>query len=196
MKNRMLTIVIASVPDREELVAELWSSESQVAELAQQDGQLTLQLYKPPSGKHWEFDFDEFVVEGDAVAAFAFIAFSTRPRVLLNEYDPRSFGNAVVVLEGDAVRVKVVRDRDQLFVDLAPRGFGEWFDESVVLQLVGAEETARELAAAEWRELRPSADAIRLGFASVVERFQPERWAQTRVELKALQERRARELFW
>jgi hypothetical protein len=89
--------------------------------------------------------------ERDALAAFAFIAGPPGPRVLHSEYAPESFGNAVIELEGDDVRVRVTRDRSQRLVDLAPRAQGEWFDESVVLQLVGAAETARELAAGEWR---------------------------------------------
>ena len=133
--------------------------------------------------------------ERDALAAFAFIAAPPGPRVVHSRYDPGSFGNAVVELESDALRVRVTRDRGQLLVDLAPRAGGEWFDEAIILQLVGAGETARELAAAEWRALAPSASALRRHLSEIVDRFRPDQWAQTRAELKALQARRARELF-
>jgi len=133
--------------------------------------------------------------ERDVREAFAFIAGPTGPRLLLSEYSPESFGNAIVVLEGDALRVRVKRDRSQLLVDLAPRGRSEWFDEHVVLQLVGATEAAQALAAGEWRALAPSAEAIHAHFSTIVARFQSDAWSQTRSDLKSLQERRARELF-
>lgn len=66
MPAHIFTIDIASVPDRDELVAELWFGEQQVAELAQEGGRLLLQLYKPPSGKYWEFDYAPFA---EALAA-------------------------------------------------------------------------------------------------------------------------------
>lgn len=47
-------------------MAELWSGDAQVAELSQQNGQLIVQIYRPRSGKYWEFGFDEFV---DAVSS-------------------------------------------------------------------------------------------------------------------------------
>ena len=133
--------------------------------------------------------------ERDALTAFAFVAMPPGPRISDSSYDPDSFGNAVIELDGDAVRIRVTRDRGQLLVDLAPPASGEWFDEEVVLQLVDAGDVAGDLAAGEWRALAPSADAIRRHFPAIVERFGHERWPQTRTELKALQSRRARELF-
>jgi hypothetical protein len=58
---KRLTIEITSVPDRDSLVAELWSGDSEVAELSRQNGRLIVQIYRPPSGKYWEFEFDEFL---------------------------------------------------------------------------------------------------------------------------------------
>jgi len=54
------TIEVASVPHRDELVAELWLGTEQVAELSQDGGALTLQMYPPPSGR-WEFEFESFL---------------------------------------------------------------------------------------------------------------------------------------
>lgn len=55
------TIEIASLSDREELIAELWFGADQVAELSRDNGSLTLQLYGPPSN-WWEFPFEDFTV--------------------------------------------------------------------------------------------------------------------------------------
>ncbi|HYD54774.1 MAG TPA: hypothetical protein VEA99_19225 [Gemmatimonadaceae bacterium] len=53
------TIEIASVPDRDHVVAELWYGEEMVAELSREVGSLRLQLY-PRASSHWEFDFGRF----------------------------------------------------------------------------------------------------------------------------------------
>lgn len=59
------TIEIASLPDRDELVAELWFGSDQVAELSQNGGSLTLQIFAPPTNS-WEFSFLAF---NDALSA-------------------------------------------------------------------------------------------------------------------------------
>jgi len=59
------SIEIASVPDRDEVVAELWFGSDQVAELSQDGGELTLQVFAAPSG-HWEFAYEAF---SDALGA-------------------------------------------------------------------------------------------------------------------------------
>ena len=56
-----LTVSIASVPDRDEVVAELWEGDVQVGELAHVGGRLILQLYAGPRSSGWEFDYGEFV---------------------------------------------------------------------------------------------------------------------------------------
>jgi hypothetical protein len=131
-----------------------------------------------------------------ALAAFAFIAAPPGPRVIDSSYSPESFGNADIGLEGDGVRVRVTRDRGQFFVSLSPSATAaDWFDEYVVLQLVGADSKARELAEAQWSSIDATAEAIRAQFPQVVARFRVDEWPKTRAELKALQEQRAREMF-
>lgn len=56
-----ITITIASVPDREELVAELWFGDTQWAELSQEGDCLVLQVYPRPSGQPWTFEFTDVV---------------------------------------------------------------------------------------------------------------------------------------
>ena len=50
---------VTSVPDREQLVAELWFGADQVAELSPEDNATTIRLFSPPGGE-WEFPFEEF----------------------------------------------------------------------------------------------------------------------------------------
>jgi negative regulator of replication initiation len=54
-------------------------------------------------------------------------------------YDAKAFGNAVVVLRGRTLRVRFLRDRSQVFVELACLGLPEeWHSLQRVLAAVGA----------------------------------------------------------
>ena len=55
----MITITVASVPDREQLVAELWDEDVQFGELSQEEGQLVLEIYPRPDGLPWTFPFED-----------------------------------------------------------------------------------------------------------------------------------------
>ena len=52
-----IVIRIASVPDREQPVAELWCGDTQWGELSQEGGRLVLELYPGPAGQPWRFAF-------------------------------------------------------------------------------------------------------------------------------------------
>ena len=53
------TVEIASVPDREDLVAEIWADTELMAELRYDEGELRVQLYAPPGGRSWDVPFDQ-----------------------------------------------------------------------------------------------------------------------------------------
>jgi hypothetical protein len=55
-----LRIQVASVPDRDDLVAEIWSGSEQVAELRKENGAPQIQLYSRQSG-WWDFPYADFV---------------------------------------------------------------------------------------------------------------------------------------
>jgi hypothetical protein len=52
-------ISISSPPDRERLVAEVFAENCQWAELNQERGNLTLELYPRQDGQPWVFDYEE-----------------------------------------------------------------------------------------------------------------------------------------
>ena len=54
-----LTYTIASAPDREALVAELWFGDAMWGELSEQHGRVAIELYPHPSGDAWSFDLEE-----------------------------------------------------------------------------------------------------------------------------------------
>ena len=52
-------ITIASLPDRENLVAEISYENRQIAEISQETDKLIIQIYSHLN-KYWEFDLEEF----------------------------------------------------------------------------------------------------------------------------------------
>ena len=56
-----ITTCISSPPDRNFLVVEFFVDLEQWAELNQEDGKLTLEIYPARSGNPWVFDFDEMI---------------------------------------------------------------------------------------------------------------------------------------
>lgn len=59
--NTELRVSIASVRDRDELVAELWAGNCQVAELARIDERLILQVFAPDGLDEWAFSYEVFL---------------------------------------------------------------------------------------------------------------------------------------
>jgi hypothetical protein len=55
-------ILIASLPYREELVAEIYYNRDQWVEISQEkEGELIVQFYSPSDKKYWEFQLDEAI---------------------------------------------------------------------------------------------------------------------------------------
>jgi hypothetical protein len=54
-----MSVNLASPPDREKLVAEIFYDREQWAEIHQETASLTLEVYPRRDGKPWEFSFDE-----------------------------------------------------------------------------------------------------------------------------------------
>ena len=54
-------VVIASVPDRERVVAEIWCGECQLAELRSVGDELVVELYPHPRVPSWEMRFEDLL---------------------------------------------------------------------------------------------------------------------------------------
>ena len=57
----MIEVTISSPPDREYLIADLLSEHEQWAEVNQESGSLTVELYPRRDGQPWRFDFEDAV---------------------------------------------------------------------------------------------------------------------------------------
>ena len=58
--SAQLTFTISSVPDRDDLVAELWFGDDMFAELRTENGTMMAAFYAPPHHRAWEFPVQEF----------------------------------------------------------------------------------------------------------------------------------------
>ena len=82
-------------------------------------------------------------------------------------YDAEAFGNALVELRSPELRIRLVRDRSQLFVSVAPEPAPErWFDLAVLAAWLGRREMAEAISAAmppfdEMASAEPEAARIR-----------------------------------
>ena len=102
------------------------------------------------------------------------------------------FGDAYLDLESDALRVRLVRDRSQLFMDfqsVGQHGDRDWYSIDIVRELVtGERQTTAELSADYAGFLEQHLDEIE-------RRFSDEELPATVPALKALQDERAKEMF-
>jgi hypothetical protein len=58
----MMTITIASVPDREKLVAELWYNQELWGEISQETGELILEIYPNPACSQHQLKCEELLM--------------------------------------------------------------------------------------------------------------------------------------
>ncbi len=58
---RKFRITVASLPDRERLVAEIIYNGVQWVEISQEEEDVIIQFYPHPTQKFWEFSFDEAI---------------------------------------------------------------------------------------------------------------------------------------
>lgn len=56
-----IEIIIASLPDRTRLVAEVWIDNQQFAEISQETADVLVELYPPTKDKMWKVDYQTLV---------------------------------------------------------------------------------------------------------------------------------------
>ncbi len=115
---------------------------------------------------------------------------------ILSHEESDSFDNAFVILEWRGVRVRVLRERSQVFVD-----FGSsvepavWFDSAVVMEYLGLSETAG------WHDrdgavvLKGLADFLRTFASELAARFNPANFTVAKQELTRVRKDQAARRF-
>lgn len=110
------------------------------------------------------------------------------------EYDPEFFGNSLAVFENGKLRVRLIRDRLQVFADLASHSEPErWWDLYRALELLDGVSWDNVDAAEKYR-LATVCDLLVAHYCSLAELFSPERYGWTRDHLDELGNRRAERL--
>jgi hypothetical protein len=121
------------------------------------------------------------------VAHLAFLYAPGRYR-FVDSGSVESFGNAYLDLESDTMRLRMIHDRSQLFLDFAPLDGNDWFSLDVVRRLLTGERQ-------ESSELSPDYAAfLEREIGEIERRFRDERDETVRA-LKELERVRAKELF-
>lgn len=57
--SKNFTIIVASVPDRDNLVTEIYYNNVQWAEISKEDNKTLIQFYSYPDQDYWEFPLEE-----------------------------------------------------------------------------------------------------------------------------------------
>jgi len=103
-----------------------------------------------------------------------------------------SFGNALLVLEHQDLRLQFIRDRGQLFLDFQPRSINnkrEWFSIDNVKQLVtGKIEPSAEMDSEK-------AEFLKIHLDEIEQLFSTTNVQSTIKKLKVLERERAKRLF-
>ena len=103
--------------------------------------------------------------------------------------DDRATGDSCFVLESEDLRVRILRDRGQDFVEVAPTYHPEeWFDLSLLLQAFGAKNSPIELT-----DLEIEAALLERVLPELQKAFRSENWEATYRELRELQTQRIKE---
>jgi hypothetical protein len=113
-------------------------------------------------------------------------------RIVGSEVTTINGGDALLVVESQSVRMRFVRDRGQLFLDLQPLEGGkpeEWFSIDLIRRL----QFGRPEASAE---LDPGyASFVRDGLDDIEASFREPAWRSTGAKLRNLKAKRAKEMF-
>lgn len=115
--------------------------------------------------------------------AFSAATMGGRLKVESSRYDAQAFGNAFVVLAGANLRVRVIRDRDDVFADAASCVEPEdWYPLQRVIRAVGVSPPPPEglLSPAETARL------VECNFSALDAGLAPDAWNRTKAKLAQL----------
>lgn len=125
-------------------------------------------------------------------AHMGFLWDGDRYRITSSEVATSNGGDAVLVVESEELRLRIVRDRGQLFLDFQPSfsSFdGDWFSVDLLRRL----QTGKREQTAELDERY--AAFVRDNLQEIERSFSETEWAGTLTRLKKMKAKRAKELF-
>lgn len=126
------------------------------------------------------------------VAHMGYLWRDARFRITGSEVTTSNGGNSIVVIESELLRMRLMTDRRQLFIDFQPVHTGrpkEWYSVDIIRRFYRGE-----------RETSGVLDASYAGFVGdhldeIESLFSPNQWEITREELIKLERKRSKEMF-
>jgi hypothetical protein len=103
-------------------------------------------------------------------------------RMVADSYDPKVFGDCVVSLESDVLKLRFVRERGKIFAELASLSAPEWWDLAIVLQAIQIDQEPRV-------DLEAVGASIRDHFPALTQALGPQ-YPQTKQEIERQLEKR------
>lgn len=131
------------------------------------------------------------LVESELLPAIAPLGF-----VVAHSETSDSFGNASVILQAPALRLRVIRERSQIFLDVGPTSEpSTWFDSAVVIDYLGLSANGGFHAEDARRVLRSAGAFVTAMWSELTAKFNGAQLPATKRELQALAEQRAAKMF-
>ena len=116
--------------------------------------------------------------------------------VVVHSETAPSFDNANVVLEGAALRLRVVRERGQVFLVIGPRSEpGTWFDSALLMDYLGLSSSASFSYDDARQTLRGAGAFVTAMSDELIAAFSSQQLAATKKELRSRAEARAEKMF-
>ena len=132
---------------------------------------------------------EEFIQYVKKHFSYLFSPYSFR---IIESQSSESFGNALIILEYEDLLLKIVKDRDQIFLDFQPaskKSKLNWFSIDIVKQMItGKIEPSAEMNSRNVEFLKDNLDQIKKIFSK-------EKVSDTIKVLKKLERERAKRLF-
>ena len=116
---------------------------------------------------------------------------NARFRIVGSETSTSFASDALLLVEGEHLRLRFVNDRGQLFLDLQPSSPGsstDWYSIDLLRRLMSGRPEASAVLDESY------ADFLRENFDAVSDLFS-DRWSTTQAELRELKAKRAKEMF-
>lgn len=126
------------------------------------------------------------------LAQCLFLFDGNRYRFVDSESSDSFGGNASITLTGESLRIRLVRERGQIFADFQPlglRGKQDWFSIDVVRRLIIDEQS--------WLSImdRDNVEFLREHLGEIEQLFLENEQKQTLATLKGIEKLRAKEIF-
>lgn len=107
-------------------------------------------------------------------------------------YDPKNFGNELLVFESNELRIRFIQEQGDIFADVGPAFEDNWYFLDYVLELAEGKENPPRDSPASLDDL---ASRIQENFSKVKELFSELNYSKTREQLEILSRRKTKEMF-